>query len=427
MERRRCDFIPYIGRDLYEFDSYHVFLALVGCGIAISYWLPRFLHGREPAASSFLILGGAISFYAVPGMPFPLDPVEDPRFWEVTSELAVITALFGAGLRIDNIFVPSNWRATVRLLVVAMPLTIAAVAGVGLWVGNMTLAGAILLGAALAPTDPVLAGDLQVGPPLAGGEHRTRFALTTEAGLNDGLAFPFVLLGLLVASEGFSPAEWGLEWLGRDVIYRITVGALAGGAVGWLIGKVTFSIPRENPLASTESGVVAIAGVLVGYAVTELLEGYGFIAAFTTGLIFRRAEQEHPFHTRLHVFSESIEHAITALILFALGGALPGLWSALDLRYFAIGLGLILVIRPIAGWIALSGTGLARQERAIISFYGIRGIGSIYYLSYAAGHVEFIDEPQLWAMVGYTILASTLIHGFTAGGVLNRLTSTDPP
>jgi NhaP-type Na+/H+ or K+/H+ antiporter len=411
---------------LYEFDPYHVFLALVGCGVAVAYWLPRFLRGREPAASAFLILGGAISFYAVPGMPFPFDPVEDPLFWEVTSELAVITALFGAGLRIDDIFVPSNWRATVRLLVVAMPLTIAAVAVAGVWVGNMTLAGAILLGAALAPTDPVLAGDLQVGPPLAGREHRTRFTLTTEAGLNDGLAFPFVLLGLLVASKGFSPTEWGLEWLGRDVIYRITVGALAGGAVGWLIGKVTFSIPRRNPLAETESGVVAMAGVLVGYGATELLEGYGFIAAFTTGLVFRRVEQEHPFHTRLHVFSESVEHALTALILFALGGALPGLWPALDLRYFAIGLALILVIRPIAGWIALSGTGFARQERAVISFYGIRGIGSIYYLSYAAGHLEFINEPQLWAMVGFTILASTLIHGFTAGHALNRLTSSGP-
>lgn len=410
---------------MYDFDPYHVFLALVGCGVALSYWLPRFLRGREPAASAFLILAGTISYYAVPGMPFPFDPVDEPLFWEVTSELAVITALFGAGLRIDDIFVPSNWRATVRLLGIAMPVTIAAIALAGAWFGHMTLAGAILLGAALAPTDPVLAGDLQVGPPLAGGEHRTRFTLTTEAGLNDGLAFPFVLLGLLVASEGFSPMQWGLEWLGRDVIYRITMGALAGAVVGWLIGKITFSVPRGNPLAETETGVVAISGVLVGYGATELLEGYGFIAAFTTGLVFRRVEQEHPFHTRLHVFSESVEHALTALILFALGGALPGLWPALDLGFFAIGLALILVIRPIAGWVSLAGLGFARHERAAISFYGIRGIGSIYYLSYAIGHLEFINETQLWAMAGYTILASTVIHGFTAGHTLNRLTSTD--
>lgn len=409
---------------MYGLDDYHIFLALAGCGIALSYWLPRFFLGREPAASSFLILSGAVAFYFVPGMPLPLDPTADPAFWEVTSELAVITALFGTGLRIDNIFVAPNWQPTVRLLAVAMPLTIAAVAALGLSVGGMTVAGALLLGAVLAPTDPVLAGDLQVGPPLAGGEHRTRFALTTEAGLNDGLAFPFVLLGLLVATQGLSPAEWGLEWLARDVIYRIGVGAATGALTGWLIGKITFSIPKDNVLARTESGVVAMAGVLVGYGATELIEGYGFIAAFMTGLVLRRAEAEHPFHTRLHVFSESIEHALTALILFALGGALPKLWPVLDVRYFAMGLALLLVIRPVAGWISLIGTRLCRRERAIVSFYGIRGIGSIYYLSYAAGHVEFINEPQLWAMVGYTILASTLLHGFSSPIVIRWLVPT---
>lgn len=407
---------------MYELDPYHVFLALIGCCIVASYWLPRFFLGREPAASSFLILGGALSFYAVPGMPLPLDPTTQPLFWEITSELAVITALFGAGLRIDNIFVAANWKPTVRLLAIAMPLTIAAVALLGWGMAGMTLAGAVLLGAALAPTDPVLAGDLQVGPPLEGGEHPTRFTLTTEAGLNDGLAFPFVLLGLLIALEGFAPGSWGVEWLLRDVVYRITVGAVAGAAIGWLIGRITFSIPRTNALASTESGVVAMAGVLVGYGATELLEGYGFIAAFMTGLILRRAEAQHAFHKRLHVFSESIEHALTAVILVALGGALPALWAALDLRYAAMGLMLIFVIRPAAAWISLYRTRLSRGERAVVSFYGIRGIGSIYYLSYAAGHVELINESQLWAMVGYTILASTMVHGFTAGVVVKRIT-----
>ena len=165
-----------------------------------------------------------------------------------------------------------------------MPLTIAAVAFAGWAIGGLTIAGAVLLAAVLAPTDPVLAGDLQVGRPLEGGEHPVRFALTTEAGLNDGLAFPFVLLGLVIAAEGFAPGSWGLEWLARDVVYRIVVGALSGAGIGWLLGKITFNIPRENELARTESGVVAFAGVLVGYGVTELLEGYGFVAAFMTGL-----------------------------------------------------------------------------------------------------------------------------------------------
>ncbi|MEZ5648940.1 MAG: cation:proton antiporter [Burkholderiaceae bacterium] len=405
---------------MYEFDQYHVFLALVGGSIVFSYWMPQFFFRREPAAATFLILGGALAFYLVPGMPIPLDPTADPLFWEVTSELAVITALFGAGLRIDDVFVRSNWRTTIRLLVVAMPLTIASVALLGYTMAGMTLAGAVLLGAALSPTDPVLAGDLQVGPPLEGGEHPIRFALTTEAGLNDGLAFPFVMLGLLIAGEAMAPGALALEWLWRDVLYRIVVGALAGAAIGWAIGKISFAIPRGNPLAGSESGVVAVAGVLVSYGCTELLEGYGFIAVFVTGLVVRRVEDRHPFHKRLHLFSEAVEHALTAVVLFVLGGALPGLWTHLDLPHAVIAFALILLIRPLSGWISLIRTDLARRERAIVSFYGIRGIGSIYYLSYAAGQIEFVNEAQLWALTGFTILLSTILHGFTAGIVVRR-------
>jgi len=405
---------------LFDLDSYHVFLASVGACVIVAYWLPRFFSGREPAASALLIIAGAVVVLAFPAMPRPFDPTTAPHVWEIASELTLIVALFGAGLRIDNIFVAANWGPTVRLLAVAMPLSIAAVALASWAIGGLTLAGAVLIAAVLSPTDPVLAGDLQVGPPLEGGEHPVRFVLTTEAGLNDGLAFPFVLLGLLIAAQGFAPDLWALEWLGRDVLYRIAVGALSGAAIGWLLGKVTFMIPRDNALARTESGVVALAGVLVGYGVTELVEGYGFVAAFMTGLILRRAEEKHEFHRRLHVFTESIEHALTALLLVMLGGALPVLWSSLDWRGVAIGALLILVIRPLVGWVSLLGTGLTRHDRAIVSFYGVRGIGSIYYLAYATGHVELVNEAEIWATVAFTILGSTIVHGLTAGVVLDR-------
>ncbi len=406
---------------MFGLDSYHVLLASIGACVIVAFWLPRFFSGREPAASALLILTGAAVFIFLPGMPRPFDPTTAPLVWEVTSELAVIVALFGAGLRIDDIFVAANWKPTVRLLAIAMPLTVAAVALAGWTIGGLTLAGAVLLAAALAPTDPVLAGDLQVGPPLEGREHPVRFALTTEAGLNDGLAFPFVLLGLLISAEGFAPGSWGLEWLARDVVYRIAAGAAAGVAIGWLLGKITFSIPRGRALASTESGVVALAGVLLGYGLTELIEGYGFIAAFMTGLILRRAEEQHEFHRRLHVFSQSIEHALTAVLLVMLGGALPALWPALDWQHFAIGLLLILVIRPAAAWLSLVGTTQSSRERAMVSFYGIRGIGSVFYVSYATGHVELINETEIWATVAFTILASTLVHGLTAGVVVERV------
>ena len=121
----------------------------------LAYWLPRFISGREPVASALLMLAGAVTYAAVPGMPEALDPTRAPRIWELATELTVIFALFGAGLRIDNLVVGSHWNTTARLLVVTMPLTIAIVAALGFWVAGMTLAGCVLLAAALAPTDPV--------------------------------------------------------------------------------------------------------------------------------------------------------------------------------------------------------------------------------------------------------------------------------
>jgi NhaP-type Na+/H+ or K+/H+ antiporter len=406
----------------FSLSSYHVALAAVGAGIILAYWVPRFLSGREPAASALLILLGMLAFALVPGMPEGIDPRSAPRFWEVVSEMAVIVALFGSGIRIDNLSNYQRWKPTLRLLVVLMPLTIAAVALLGWWLAGMTFAGALLLGAVLAPTDPVLAGDVQVGPPTEGGEHPVRFSLTTEAGLNDGLAFPFVYLALIVAAEGFVPQQWGLEWVLRDVIYRIAVGAAAGAAAGWLLGKILFVLPRGNPLADTGAGVVALAGILFCYGAAELVEGYGFIAVFVAGLTLRRSEQDHRFHGQLHSFSEAIEHSLTALLLILIGGAFPLLWPQLEWRHIALSLILLLVIRPLGGWLSLAGTDLKGRERMVVAAYGVRGIGSIYYLGFATSHMEMANAEQMWAIVAFTILASTLIHGLTAGAVVERVT-----
>lgn len=397
-------------------------MAAFGAAIILAYWIPRFLTGREPAASAPLILLGGLAFAFVPGMPEAFDPRVSPRIWELTSELAVIVALFGTGLRIDNLRDYGHWRPTIRLLAIVMPLTIAAVALLGWALAGMTLAGALLLGAVLAPTDPVLAGDVQVGPPTEGGEHPVRFSLTAEAGLNDGLTFPFVYLGLIIAAEGFTPGAWALEWFARDVVYRIAVGAGAGAAIGWLLGRILFMVPVRNVLADTGSGVLALAGVLLCYGATELIEGYGFVAAFVAGLALRRAEAQHEFHGELHGFNEAIEHALTAVLLLCIGGVLPILWPELDWRHAAIALALIFVIRPLAGWWGLKGTGLKRGERFVVATYGVRGIGSIYYLAYATSHVEFVNEGQLWATIAFTIAVSTLVHGLTAGAAVVRVT-----
>jgi NhaP-type Na+/H+ or K+/H+ antiporter len=325
-------------------------------------------------------------------------------------------------LRIDNIGSYRLWRPTVRLLLIAMPLTIAAVAGLAWGLAGMTVAGAVLLGAVLAPTDPVLAGDVQVGPPLEGDEHPVRFTLTAEAGLNDGLAFPFVYLGLIIATAGADPAIWLTEWLLRDVLYRISVGATLGAAVGWLLGRTLFSTWGAKAIDKSGPGVIALAAVLLCYGIVELAEGYGFIGAFVAGVACRRVQVRHQFHRRLHAFSESIEHALTAILLVLIGSTLPALWPALDWRHTVIGFSLLLVIRPLAGWIALQGTELSRNDRWLASFFGVRGIGSIYYIAYASGHVEFVNENQLWALVAYTVFASAVIHG-TTSFLVDRFTS----
>lgn len=407
---------------MFGFDSYHVLLAALGVIIILSYWLPRFFSGREPAAAPLLILVGLLGFSWLPGMPDAISPVDSPRLWEATAELAVIIGLFGAGLRIDRLTGRNLWRPTARLLLLAMPLTIAALALVGATVAGMTLAGALLLGAVLAPTDPVLAGDVQVGPPLEGGEHPVRFALTTEAGLNDGLAFPFVHLGVLVAGAGALGAELVGEWLVRDVFYRIVVGALSGAGCGWLLGQILFDWPRSNALSKTQSGLIGFAGVIFAYGFTELLEGYGFIAAFVSGLVLRREESHDRFHERLHSFSEALEHTLTAILLVAIGSAIPSLLPHLEWRHAVIGLLLVFLIRPLAGWLSLHGTDLDRRERAVVSFYGIRGIGSVYYLAYAGHQVELVNEEALWATVVFTIVVSVVVHGITAGIAVERAT-----
>jgi NhaP-type Na+/H+ or K+/H+ antiporter len=162
--------------------------------------------------------------------------------------------------------------------------------------------------------------------------------------------------------------------------------------------------------------------VLVAYGMTELAEGYGFIAAFVAGLTLRRIESDHDFHVRLHDFSETIEHALTAILLIAFGAAMPALLSHLDLWGAAIAVVLIFVLRPLAGWLSLQGARLTGGRRLVAAAYCVRGVGSIYYLAYAGSHVQLANEPQLWAIVGLTVLLSTIVHGFTAALAVEKAT-----
>lgn len=412
---------------MYEFSSYHLLLVGLGLAVLLAYWLPRLFSAREPAAAGLLIGLGLIVFGWAPGTPAALNPLTIPLPWEIVSELCVIVGLFGVGLRIDKLRDLERWRPTFRLLAIAMPLTILAVATLGWTFGAMTLGGGLLLGAVLSPTDPVLAGDLQVGKPNEGQEHLVRRTLTAEAGLNDGLAFPFVYLAMAIATAGGLEASGFMEWLWRDVAYRIVVGAISGLLIGRLLAFLLFECPRENALAKTEAGVFAMAGVFLAYGLTELIEGYGFIAVFIAGVTLRRTETEHDYHGRLHDFSENIEHALTAVLLIALGASLPALLGSLTVWGALIAVALIVIVRPLLGWVSLLGSKLRGRQRMVVAVYGVRGVGSIYYLSYAGSHMELQNEAELWAITALTVTLSSILHGFSAALAVDKVTGPSDP
>ncbi|MGR3485215.1 MAG: cation:proton antiporter [Paracoccaceae bacterium] len=408
--------------DFFGLAPYHYAFGTAGLAIILAHWLPRLVSTREPAAAPLMLIFGAGLTLLFPQGAILPDPRTDPLLWERVSEAVVIIALFGTGLRLDRLLPLSRWGTTTRLLLVAMPLTIAALAFAGAQIAGLTLASAVLLGAVMAPTDPVLAGDVQVAPPQQGQETPIRFALTTEAGLNDGLAFPFVYMALAIAAMG--PTGWWVEWLTFDVGWRIAVGTVFGVVWGWLLGQVLFRWPRASALAETRSGIVSIAAIVLCYGTCELLEGYGFIAVVVMGAALRRVEREHDFHLELHTFSEAIEHALTAILLVALGSLLPRILADATWSHLAVALLLVLVIRPALGWLALAGCALRPIERRVVAVYGVRGIGSIYYLAYALGKDEFAGIDALWSIAALTILVSTVLHGFTVAWAMSRVNAS---
>lgn len=313
-----------------------------------------------------------------------------------------------------------------------MPLSIAAGAWLGWWVVGLAPATALLFGAALAPTDPVLANDVQTGPPTTGRHDDTdepdeiRFALTSESSLNDGLAFPFTYLAILIASRGLDPTGWASLWLVRDVVYRIAIGVLVGWIIGWLLGRLVLRlVAPSGPLAPSTGGrpapaLLALAITLVSYGVTELLLGYGFIAVFVTAYVVRDTERSNHIHDHLHEGAEQLERLALGVVLLLVGALLAdGLWGAITPPMVAVALLFVAVARPLAGWVGLLGDRrLTRSERAVVSVFGIRGLGSIYYLAYGLNHADFADAGQLWALTVTVILTSLVLHGVAARPVM---------
>jgi len=429
---------------------YDIALLVVSIAILGAVVLPRILADKPMSFPLIYVLAGAAIFSLPLGVPTP-DPVESPALAEHLTELVVIIALMGAGLKLDRPFDWRAWGPAWRLLGITMPLTILAVAGLGWAVLDLHPATALLMGAVVAPTDPVLASTVEATPPTAetdaeidpdDQEGEIRFALTSEAGLNDGLAFPFTYLAIVMAGASLEATgaagsagaalgsvwPWLSEWFGFYVVYKIAVGIVGGVAVGYVIAEFIFGKPSSTDLARVMEGAEALAATLLAYAATELVSGYGFIAVFVAALVLRHYEWEHEYYEKLHDFAVLVERLLMAAVLVLFGGTLVGgLLQPLTVEHVLIGLALLLVIRPLAGLVGMLGADSLWQEQLVISAYGVRGIGSFFYLAYALNSASFAETEilvaaeELWAFLGFVVVASLTLHGVSAAPVMNSI------
>lgn len=420
---------------------------VVGFSISVAVILPKALHNSLLSEPMVLVALGAL-LGALPFTDgFELLPQQQPVVLEHVAELTVLVALMGVGLALDrplNLRSWGDWRAwspAWRLLGIAMPLCILAMTALG-WALGLAPAVALLLGAACAPTDPVLASDVQVGGPNADvpddpdpeqhadeidEKHEVRFALTSEAGLNDGLAFPFVYAAIFLTAAPLS--EWGWSWVGWDLVGKSVLGTGVGVVAGLLFAKIAFGA-LLRPLRVAESGesLAALAAMAIAYGAAEVLGGYGFLSVFACAMAIRSQERRAEYHAQMHELIERLELILTLLILLGLGFSLTsGVLAAADWRSAVLVVALIFVIRPLSGEVSLvRHPWLAPRERHVIAFFGVRGIGSVYYAAYALNHGDFgVDGDWVWATVSLMIVTSVVVHGLTAARAIRWLDSAN--
>ncbi len=380
-------------------------------------------NDRPYSASVFYLFFGALASVGLGVFGVArLDLIADHVVFEHVTELALVIAVFGSGLAVERqITRRSRWTIAALLLVV-MPATIAAITAFGVLAMGLPLAAALLLGAILAPTDPVLAGDVGLGPPGGKVQGEPRLSLHTEAGINDGLASPFVLVGLFVATRGGT--SWLGEWVLADVLYAVAVALLIGIAAGWLIAAAIARLQARELLSRDLDGFFAPATALVVYGTAEALGTYGLLAVFAAGITFRRHEFDHAINTRIHHGAETAGRVLELAVLLLLGStltttglAVPGLagWLLAPL--------IILLVRPVLV-LAITNSGfLELRGRLFLGFFGVRGVAALYYAAVVAATGDLSHAATtkvLWTTI-VCVAISITVHGITATPLTRRL------
>ncbi|MDQ3488610.1 MAG: cation:proton antiporter [Acidobacteriota bacterium] len=380
-----------------------------------------------------------------------VDIIEHAKLLEPLTEAAVVISLFTAGLKLRLPMTDRRWRPAMLLASIAMALTVGLIAAITHYGLGLSIGAAVLLGAVLAPTDPVLASDVQV--EHAHDREDVRFALTGEAGLNDGTAFPFVMLGLGLLGLHELGAG-GLRWLAIDVVWSIGAGLGVGTLCGALIARLVLYLRKEHSEAVGLDDFLALGLIGLSYGAALLIHSYGFLAVFAAGLALRRVEREHSeekgaavaeapaadaaseppteedathperapavMASAVLAFNEQLERIGEVTMVLILGAMLAGVsWTAQPLAWLIPVM--FLIVRPAATFLGLILTRTSFGQRAIIGWFGVRGVGSLYYLAYALTHGLSGEDARMIANITLAVVAvSVVVHGISVTPLMAR-------
>lgn len=386
-----------------------------------------------------------------------LDIKDSARWMEHLTEVAVLFSLFVSGLKLRLPLRHRTWRIAFGMAGPVMLLTILGTCLVLHYLLQLSWGVSLLVGAMLAPTDPVLAGLVQVNN--AQDYDPLRFGLSGEAGLNDGTAFPFVIFGLLFMQHGGFDGDWLGGWVLKNLLWAVPAGLLIGYGMGRGIGRVTLRMRITNADSTlSPNDYLTLALIALAYVTAEAVGGYGFLAVFAAGLGLRKAEvkstgnsdtpAEHlaqPVVGHLEVeperalhgdvsqlqdtqiaagvmmndmlsFGSLVERSMEVFLVTLLGIVLVSHW---DWRALAVAALLFGVIRPVSVFAMPWGSLLDRRQRGLMSWFGIRGIGSIYYLFYALNHGLIGTSSAVAVNLTLSVIAlSIVVHGLSTQPML---------
>ncbi|MEQ8961285.1 MAG: sodium:proton antiporter [Coleofasciculus sp. C2-GNP5-27] len=347
------------------------------------------------------------------------------EFLERVTEFVVIVSLFSCGLKMNRPLRLRAWNSTIRLIAFLMPISIFAIAAISHWWLSLDWGAAVLLGAILAPTDPVLASEVQLAH--IGDRDELRFGLTSEGGLNDSLAFPFVYFGIHWL-ENNNWQAWLKQWILVDLIWAIAAGIGMGILVGKGVMWIRHQLQNFRPIDALMEDFIGLSIILITYALTELINGYGFLSVFVAGLMVQRISPNPDRRLSQLEFTEQLEKLMEVGTILLLGSLLrvePILEFGGEALLIA-GL-LIFAIRPLGAWISTTNLGFAKSSRSrfhpkirwLFGWFGVRGVGSLYYLSYALGKSlpGELGEQIAW-ITSITVIISIIIHGISATPIM---------